>query len=127
MSGPATALPPDLAELMTVAVAWEKWLGFDGHGEPSYDPPLSLPCWLEEHSTTGGETAVRRADGTTVAPQFDLYFDGSDTDVQGFALWDRFTLPVVAGSTLSLQALAVSTHFGPPFDNQAPWIVRVMV
>ena len=126
MSGPATALPPEIHELMTVPVTWEKWTGFDGYGQPSYAAPVTLYCWLEKAGMiTGGYEAVRKPDGTSVDAEWDLFFDGSDSRVQGFALWDRFTVPSVGGESRSLQALFLSTNYGPPFDNQAPWLVQV--
>jgi hypothetical protein len=127
VSGPATALPAEIAELMTVGVTWEHAIGTDGYGQPHFAAPVTLKAWVEEHGMIqGGLDVIRKPDGTMVNPQYDLFFDGDDSRVQSFTLQDRFTLPsIVAGATLTTEPLYLSTKFGPPFDNQAPWLVQV--
>jgi hypothetical protein len=126
MSGPATALPPDIAELLTISCQYEKNTGLDGHGQPTYAAPITLQCWCEQSGfVAGGLEAVRRAANTTVDVEFDLYFNGSDANVQGFTVLDRFSIPVVGIEGRKPQALFLATEFGPPFDNQAPWLVKV--
>lgn len=129
MSGPtpSLSLPREIWELMTIQVTWESFLGFDGHAEPSYAAPVQLTCWQEAHGLTGGGLeAFRLADGTTVEPQWDLYFDGDQTNVQDIQLYDRFT-PVGVGSdsTQRLQAVRVNTFYGPNWDNTNPWLIQV--
>ena len=126
MSGPPTALPPAIAELMTITAAWEKHTGIDGHGQPIYASPVTLNCWLEQSGfVAGGLEAVRRPTNTAVDIEYDLYFNGSDTNVQQFTLLDRFTISPVGIEGRKPQALFLATSFGPPFDNQAPWLVKV--
>ncbi len=126
MSGPPTALPPEIAELMTVTAAWERHTGVDGHGQPIYASPVSLNCWLEQSGfVAGGLEAIRRAANTAVDIEYDLYFNGSDTNVQQFTLLDRFTITPVGIEGRKPQALFLDTSYGPPFDNQAPWLVKV--
>ena len=72
-----------------------------------------------------GLEAVRRPTNTAVDIEYDLYFNGSDTNVQQFTLLDRFTISPVGIEGRKPQALFLATSFGPPFDNQAPWLVKV--
>lgn len=126
MSGPATALPAEIAELMTVACSWEKSTGLDGHGQPVYADPVTLNCWVEQSGfVAGGLESVRRAPGTSIDIEYDLYFDGSDENVKQFTNLDRFTIEPIGIQGRVIQALFVETAFGPPFDNQDPWLVRV--
>ncbi len=123
---PVANCPPEARALMTVPVKWEKSLGTDGYGQPVYDLPQTLYCWLEHHAT-GGLESVRKPDGTSVDIEYDLYFAGDDPNVRSMTMQDRLTLPVVAGSALTTQPLFISTIFGPNFDNRYPWLVEVMV
>lgn len=131
MSGPTPtlSLPRDVFELMTVEVIWEAFQGFDGHVEPSYAAPVSLICWQEAHGVSGGAGGMevfRHADGTVVEPRWDLYFDGDNSDVRSFQLYDRFTPSgVTSDSEQRLQAVMVNTLYGPNFDNTNPWLVLV--
>lgn len=129
MSGPtpSLSLPRDIWELMTIDITWEAFQGFDGHAEPSYAAPVTLQCWQESHGLVGGGLEVfRAADGTTVEPQWDLYFDGDQTNVQDIQLYDRFTpVGVATVGNQSLQAVRVSTWYGPNWDNTNPWLVLV--
>lgn len=129
MSGPTPSfsLPRDIWELLTVEVTWEAFQGFDGHAEPSYASPVTLQCWQESHGLVGGGLEVfRSADGTVVEPQWDLYFDGDQTNVQDIQLYDRFTPGGVATvGDQSLQAVRVSTWYGPNWDNTNPWLILV--
>jgi hypothetical protein len=126
MSGPATALPPDVAELMTVSCQWEKSLGMDGHGQESYAAPVTLNCWVEQAGfVAGGLESVRRPTTVNVDIEYDLYFNGSDPNVQQFTNTDRFTIAQIGILGRKAQALFLETAFGPPFDNQAPWLVKV--
>jgi hypothetical protein len=124
----AISLPPEIKELMTVTVTWEKFQGFDEYAQPkAYGPAVELRCWIEPHlsTTASGETVTRTRDGTVVDPDFDLYFDGDDTQAQQIRLWDRFTVGGVGSEGRQLQALAVSPMYGPPFDNRNPWLIVV--
>ena len=116
---------------MTVPVVWESFNGFDGHAEPSYQPAITLFCWQEAFglmSSSGGLSALRRADGTVVDPLWDLFFAGDDPCVRSFKLYDRFTPGGVGtDSAQNLQALRLNTLYGPPFDNRNPWLVQVTV
>ena len=104
MSGPATALPPEIAELMTVTAAWEKHTGVDGHGQPVYASPVSINCWLEQSGfVAGGLEAVRRPTNTAVDIEYDLYFNGSDTNAQQFTLLDRFTITPVSDGPIAIR------------------------
>ncbi len=123
---PVANCPPEARALMTVPVKWEKAIGTDGHGQPTFAPAQTLYCWLEHHAT-GGLESVRKPDGTSVDPEYDLFFAGDDANVRSFTMQDRFTLPVVAGATLTSEPLFVSTLFGPNFDNRYPWLVTVML
>ena len=126
MSGPPTALPPDIAELMTVTCQYERHTGVDGHGQPVYASPVSLNCWLEQSGfVAGGLEAVRRPTNTAVDIEYDLYFNGSDTNVQQFTLLDRFTISPVGIEGRKPQALFLATNYGPPFDNVNAWLIEV--
>ena len=126
MSAPPTALPAQIAELMTVYVKWEASLGQDGHGQSGYSAPVTLVGWVEPYGISGGVEVMRRADGTQVNPSYDLYFDGDDARVRGFTILDRFTMPsAVETPTRPLQPLKIATLAGPPFDNENPWLVSV--
>ena len=112
---------------MTKTVGWEGFIKFDGHAEPSYNPLITLSCWIEEYSVSqGGMVAMRRADGTVVEPQFHMYFNGDNPYVRTFTLYDRFTTYVVADTVEQvLQPVRINTMYGPPFDNRNPWMVEV--
>lgn len=127
MSAPPTALPAQIAELMTVQVTWEASLGQDGHGQSGYAAPVTLTGWVEPYGVLrGGVEVTRRADTTIAEPSYELYFDGDDDRVRGFTILDRFTLPsVVEGASRPLQPLQIETLAAPPFDNEAPWLVQV--
>ena len=128
MSGPPTALPPEIAELMTVPVTWEHFEGFDGNVEPSFADPVTLMAWVEPAGqTVGGVTIERKADGNMVEPQYVLYFDGDDVTAQEMSVYDRFTLPIVGATNMPLQPLRVGTLDGPNFDNQTPWLIEVVL
>lgn len=123
---PIPSLPAEIKELMTLAVVWEKFEGFDGHAEPAYANPVELACWLEPHGTdTVGVRVYRRQDGTTVEPQYTMYFTGDNPQVRGMSVYDRFTIPSIDAEDKPLEALNVSTFGGPPFDNRNPWLVAV--
>lgn len=124
------SLPPDIAQLMTTVVTWESsGDGPDGHGQWTYGPAIDLTCWTEPHvgGENAGATAIRKPDGTVVEPQIDLYFNGDDPYARQIQLWDRFTSPIIAGGNKPLQALKVETMYGPPFDNQNPWLIVVLL
>ncbi len=126
MSGPATALPPDIAELLTTTCQWEHTTGMDGHGQPTYASPVTLKCWVEQSGfVAGGLESVRRPPNTAIDIEYDLYFDGSDTNVQQFTNTDRFTIAPIGILGRKIQTLFLETTLGPPFDNQAPWLVKV--
>jgi hypothetical protein len=111
---------------MTVSCSWERSTGPDGYGQPVYASPVTLKCWIEQSGfVAGGLEAVRRPPNTAVDIEFDLYFNGSDTNVQSFTVLDRFSIPTVGIEGRKPQALFLATDFGPPFDNQAPWLVKV--
>lgn len=123
------SLPPEIRSLMTQEVVWEAFQGFDGHAEPSYAPARSLTCWQEAHGVSGGAGGMevfRRADGTTVEPRWDLYFNGDDRDARTIQLYDRFTPGgVTTDDAQRLQCVMVNTLYGPNFDNQNPWLILV--
>ncbi len=124
------SLPLDIKALMSVQVTYEKFQGFDQYAQPNnYATPVQVQCWIEPHGVgvNSGETALRTRDGTVVDPDLDLYFDGDNTVAQGFKLWDRFTPTGVANEGRNLQALAVETMYGPPFDNLNPWLIVVTI
>lgn len=123
---PWPSTPPEIAELMVSTCGWEKFLGFDGHAEPSYAPRITLKCYQEAHSMlqTGLE-AKRVADLTTSDPDFDLIFAGDDPNALQFNLYDRFIAGGVADNPLyTLQPDSINTVFGP-FDNTHPWLIVV--
>ncbi len=127
---PVPSCPPEIAELMTQTVFWEPFLGFDGHAEPSYGPGIELTCWVESPSITGlgGVAANRAADETTVEPKYALIFNGDDPSARQIQLWDRFTsFNTASEGTHPLQATQVNTLHGPPFDNQNPWLIQVVL
>ncbi len=123
------SLPPEIFELMTNIVIWEKFLGFDGHAEPSYAPARNLLCWQEAHGVSGGAGGMevfRRADGSVVEPRWDMYFNGDSADARSIQLYDRFTHNDIGSEgNQSLQAVMINTLFGPNFDNQNPWLILV--
>lgn len=113
---------------MTATVTWEKFVQFDGHAEPAYDAAVSLKAFVEPIglSMPLGSEAIRKPDGTIADPKYLLLFDGDDANARAFSLYDRFTLPTIVGSsTIALQPLRIATMFGPPFDNQHPWLIVV--
>lgn len=130
MSAPAYNLPPEIGELMVTTCVWEKFQGFDGHAEPSYAAGKTKKCYREAHSMlqTGLE-ANRLAEITTSDPDWDLYFDAGDSDVQSFSLYDRFTPAGIGSSdasttnTETLQPTAINTVLGP--YGAEPWMVVV--
>ena len=127
MSGPATALPPEIAELMAIEVTYETFTGYDGAAQPSYDPPKTLSCWMEEFGfTSGGLLTTRRGAETIVGPRYSLYFDGDSADAQEFSPYDRFTLPAVGLTDKPGQPDMINEIRGPNFDNQNPWLIEVM-
>lgn len=122
------SLPPEIKALMTVPIVWEQFDGFDGHAEPSYEPPYTLYCFQEAHgSGSGGLDVVRHADGTTVVPTWDFYFDGDNYDAEQFTVYDRFTPEGAGNDDESLQAIRINTFVGPNFDNKNPWLIVVTV
>ena len=126
MSGPPTAMPPQIAELRTVDVIWEAATGQDGYGQVGYAAPVTLQAWVEPYGLTGGVESTRRQDGTVVEPQYELYFRGDDVSSRAISSTDRFTLPeTVDAQQRPLQPVRVSTLAGPPFDNPTPWLVTV--
>lgn len=126
MSGPPTSLPPQLRELMTVSVVWEKAIAQDGYGQISWEAPVALVGWVEPYGLAGGVEARRTRDGTTVEPQYELYFSGDDVSSRSMSLDDRFTLPdTVDAQARPLQPVRISTVDGPPFDNTNPWLVSL--
>jgi hypothetical protein len=132
MSAPPTSLPAEIAELMTYSsCVYEASTGTDGAGQQTYAAGVNIPCWLEgEGYLTAGVNAVRAQgnnviDAMTREPELTLFFNGSDTRVQGFKLTDRFTPNSPAAQGLSLQPTSIDTYFGPPFDDQAPWLISV--
>ena len=129
MSAPATSLPAEIAEIMTVTpVVWEKSTGVDGHGQSSYAAPVNMTCWMENH-IPGGTQAWRAriqgdAESNTTESQYDLYFDGDNTNAQQFTMEDRFTVPGIPPG-LPVKVDFINTVYGPPFDNVNPWLVVV--
>jgi hypothetical protein len=129
MTGPPTSLPPQIAELMTVlTVGYQKYTGFDEFSQSTYATSIDLTAWVEPYGISGGAEAFRKADGTIIAPTYELYFDGDSEVVQGFSLFDRFTLnDTPAASSLGLEPLRIGTYLGPNFDNENPWLVSVVL
>lgn len=126
MSAPPTALPAQIAELMTVEVTWEASLGQDGYAQSGYAAPVTLEGWVEPYGISGGVVVTRRGDGTVAEPSYELYFDGDDVRAQGFTILDRFTLPSAVETPLRpLQPIKIATMAAPPFDNEAPWLIQV--
>ena len=127
MSAPPASCPVQIAELLTTTVFWESFLGFDGHAEPRYAVGATLSCWQEEgHGfAQRGVHAVRNATDTTSKPDWDLYFSGDDANARTIKLYDRFTMQGVGATNLPLQAFAIDTVYGPPFDNVHPWLIIV--
>lgn len=128
MSAPPTALPAQIAELMTVDVIWEASLGQDGYAQSAYDDPVTLKGWVEPYGSYGGILISRTGDTTVALPSYELYFDGDDERAQSFTILDRFTLPsAVETPTRPLQPIKIGTLAPPPFDNEAPWLIQVTV
>src|SRR5258708_4138007 len=124
------SLPLDIKALMSVTVQWAAFQGFDQYAEPlAYATPVALQCWIQPHGSmiNSGQTALRTRDGTVTDPDLDLYFDGDNAQVRTIRLWDLFTPAGVATEGRNLQALAVETLYGPPFDNLNPWLVVVSI
>lgn len=121
--------PPEIKEMMTSPVKWERFNGFDGHAEPSYRAPQTLYCFRESHGLMqGGLTVHRKIEETTVEPDWDLFFDGDSVSVEDFSLYDRFTiLDDVGDDGYMKQPEAINTIVGPPFDNKHPWLVVVVI
>lgn len=119
--------PPQIRKLMKETVIWESFRGFDGHGEPSYNPPKVLKCRQEAYSVVSkGLTAIRRPDGTTIEPQWHMYFSGDDPDARKIQMYDRFTTTAVGeGPEQKLQAIQINTLYGPNWDDRHPWLVEV--
>lgn len=109
-------LDSNLAALMRNTVSWEAYAGRDEFGGESYAAPVPLACHVEENVV-----AQRTPDGETLLSRQCVYLDGTDGQVQGFTLKDRFTVPGVAGGQPS-QPVAISPVYGP--DGSA-WLVAV--
>jgi hypothetical protein len=124
---PYPSTPPEISEMMKTTCTWEQFIGFDGHGEPSYEPGLELKCHQEAHSLMQtGLSGHRQAELTTAYPDFELYFAGDDLNAQSFSLYDRFTPHGVAtSSSIRLQPNNINTVYGPPYDNTNPWLIIV--
>lgn len=127
MSGQLVSLPDEIKELMTNQILWESFQGFDGYGQPEYAAGVELTCWIEPQGVgvNTGQTAERKPQETVTDPDFSLYFDGDDPNVRSIRLWDRFTPGGVGSEARTIQATAVETLYGPPFDNLNPWLVVV--
>lgn len=133
MSAPYTSLPAEIRELMTnVTVLWEQSLATDLHAQWTYASPVELNCWMEGegYGSDTGTTNSRANFNQTILqqtrrPELDMYFDGDDTRVQSFKMTDRFTPPTTANAGVKLMPTAIETFYGPPFDNETPWIVKV--
>lgn len=130
MSQPPTSLPRDVFELMVTTCGWEKFQGFDGHAEPTYAALVTKTCFRESHSLLmTGESAHRKAETSTLYPDWDILFDADDPDARSFSLWDRFTPGGVASTdannptSISLQPAFIATILGP--WGTTPWLVAV--
>lgn len=86
------ALDQSILALMNDTVSWEHYTGQDGHGDPVFDPAVTVKCWIEERGFAGGILARRTAHADTFEPYYDIYFDATDANVQTFDLRDRFTV-----------------------------------
>ena len=128
MTNPSSfSTPPEIGELLVTSCTWQKWLGWDGHGEAQYDTAVTLKCFQEAHSMlqTGLE-AHRVAEMTFTNLNFDLYFSGDDVNAEQFSLYDKFTLQGVGNSSQIIQQpVSINTVYGPPYDNQNPWLIVV--
>lgn len=112
--------------MMTVPVIWEAFLGFDGHAEPIYGPPIELMCYRESHGLSqGGIEVLRNADATVADPDFDLFFSGDDPYARQFKLYDRITTGGIGDQSFTIQPASINTIVGPPFDNRNPWLIVV--
>ncbi len=133
MTSPATSLPFAIRELMTnVTVDWEQAGALSGAGEPSYAAPVQIDCWMEPEGVGTNAGIVSSRAGISGAileqtrrPELSLYFDGDDANVHSFKLTDRFTLPAPADAGVAMMPTVIETFFGPPFDSQYPWTLRV--
>jgi len=131
MSAPAVSLPAEIRELMWLtSVEWEAASGRDVYNDESYAAPVTVECWIEPMGLSGGIEAFRASisgttDLTTDEPTLELYFDGSDANVQTFTMSDRFTPGEFPQLGIRLQPRRISVLHGPNFDNAEPWIVIV--
>ena len=133
MSAPPTSCPAEIIELMTITtVMWEQALTTDLHAQWSYAAPVEMNCWLEgEGYGSGTGTTISRAnfDQTilqqTRRPELDMYFDGDDARARSFTMNDRFTPLTTANAGVKLMPTAIETFYGPNYDNEYPWLIKV--
>jgi hypothetical protein len=111
---------------------WEQAGAVDVFGQPSYAPALEIDCWMEpEGSGSGAGITDSRANlnqtilQQTRRPELSLYFDGDDPRVRNFKMTDRFTPPTTGGDGIAMMPTIIETLYGPNFNNQFPWLVRV--
>lgn len=116
------ALDPQIRQLMTETVSWERHTGDDKHGDASYAAPVELACHVEPAAQSGDE-ALRRPDGTTVVPSVSMVFDAADANVLLFTHRDRFTVPGIAGGQ-ALEPARVQPIYG---GDGSAWLVEVTV
>lgn len=131
MAGPVHSLPPEVRQLMTQTVQWYQFAGFDQYAQPQFADLVELFCWIEPHAgmADGGLTPHRNPDGITVLEAIvDIYFDGSDPLARQISAWDRFIPPGIGVEPDNFQVVkSIATIYGPPFDNQDPWLILVML
>lgn len=139
MTSPVNSLPFPIKELMTnVTVLWEQAAGTeaaptrDVYGQPSYAAPVQINCWMEPEGMgmNAGMTDSRATFNQAILqqtrrPELSLYFDGDDPNAQQFKMLDRFTPPTTGGADIALMPTVIETLYGPNFDNQNPWLIRV--
>lgn len=111
------SLDPNIKALMREAVLWERALAMDKYTDQTYAPAVELECFIEPSGFAGGgNTSLRRPDGTVVDPQFDVHFDASDPNVELFSTDDFFTVTGESEETLRTQAARITNFYGPLGD-----------
>lgn len=111
------SLDPNIKALMRETVLWERALTIDQYADQAYAAAVSIACFIEPSGFAGGgNTSLRRSDGTVVDPQFDVHFDASDPNVLLFSVDDFFTVTGESEETLRTQAARITNFYGPNGD-----------
>lgn len=116
------ALDENLAALLTEDVQYQRRIGVDKNGQPTWATAVTLKCYAAY-----GARAVQKSDGTTYTSTQALWFDANDAVVKQFKLGDRFTAIGIGGGQ-TVEAVTIEPMYSPGPGLNEPttaWIVEV--